>query len=152
MSRHRESPAEAPRASRRAVCRARLDPTHPPKRYERAARPVSSRSDTSEPSGSTPGPSRPNHPLKRHERAVGQAAGPASNRNDMRQLSGKPPGPPRTETTCAQPSGTLPSTSRTACAAARAAAHTVPPPSDPSCKSLPVGAADTEPNPLDYSL
>jgi len=53
-----EPSAEAPRASRRAVCRASLDPNHPPKRYERASGPVSSRSDTSEPSGKPPGPSR----------------------------------------------------------------------------------------------
>ena len=38
----------------------------------------SRRSATSEPPGKPPGPSRPNHPPKRRERAVGQYAGPVS--------------------------------------------------------------------------
>ena len=59
------------RASRRAVRRARLDPNLSPKRYP------PNRTDTSEPSGSTPGPSRPNDPPKRYERAVGSTPGPS---------------------------------------------------------------------------
>jgi len=50
--------------------------------------------------GKTPGPSRPNHPPKRRERAIGQDAGPVSNRILRRSAtsepSGKTPGPPRT--------------------------------------------------------
>jgi len=60
-----EPSAETPRASRRAVRRARLNPSI-------------RRSAASEPSGSTTGPSRPNHQPKRRERAVGQYARPVS--------------------------------------------------------------------------
>jgi len=110
------SSAEAPRASRRARRRARLESHPPPKRRERAvgqdAGPVSNRilrrSAASEPSGKTPGPSRiessaeaprasrrarrrarleSNPPPKRRERAVGQDAGPASNHPPKRYTS-----------------------------------------------------------------
>ena len=125
--------AEAPRASRRGVRRARLDRT-------------TSRSAASEPSGSTPGPSRPNHPPKRRERAVGQyagpvsfqrsaeaprasrrasrrarlepnhtpkqyerAAGPVSSRSDIRRPSGTPPGMSQPTTVATRCASALPS-------------------------------------------
>jgi len=83
------------RASRRARCRARLNPNDPPKRHERAvgqyAGPVST-----EPSAEAPRASRrarrrarleSNPPPKRRERAVGQDAGPASNHPPKRYTS-----------------------------------------------------------------
>jgi len=53
--------AEAPRVSRRAVRRARLDRTIRRKQH----------------TGEPPGPSRPNDPAKRYERAVGSTPGPS---------------------------------------------------------------------------
>jgi len=93
-----EPSTEAPRASRRARRRTRLDPNHPPKRY------------TSEPSGKPPGPSRSmrHRASRRAYHAVHRA---------IRQAS-----------RCR----------RAAC--------------DPALKPQPVGTADIEPNPLDYSL
>jgi len=75
------------------------------------------RSTASEPSGSTPGPSRPNHPPKRRERAVGQYTGPDSNRTLRRSATSEPssepsgntPGPSRCE-----PSAEAPRASRRA--------------------------------------
>jgi len=146
-----ERSAEAPRTSRRAIRRARLDRTI-------------RRSAASEPSGKTPGPSRiessaevprashqarrrarleSNPQPKRRERAVGQDAGHVSNRILLRRAasepSGKTPGPPRT----IRRSDTRAIRRASRC---RGAAY------DPALKPQPAGAADTEPNPFDYSL
>jgi len=97
-----------------------------------------------EPLGKTPGPSRPNHPPKRRERAVGQDAGPVSNRILRRSAASKPlgktPGPPRTIRRSDTRASHLPSRR------ARLEPHAPPreppctpsrPPSDPSSKPLP---------------
>ena len=116
-----------------------------------------------EPPGKTLGPSRPNHPPKRRERAVGQDAGPASNhppkrreralgqdagpvlnrifrRSAVSEPSGKTPGPPGT----IRRSDTR--VSRLASRRARLEPHAPPrepprtpsrPASDPSSKPLP---------------
>ena len=158
-----EPPGKTPGPSR---------PNHPPKLRERDvgqdAGPVSNqilcRSATSEPSGKTPGPSRiessaeaprasrrarrrarleSNPPPKRHERAVGQDTGPVSNgilrRSAASEPSGKTPGPPRT--IC-----------RSDTRAIRRASHCRGAAYDPALKPQLAGAADTELNPLDYSL
>jgi len=134
-----EPSAEAPRASHQAIRRARLHPNHPPKRHERAigqyAGPVSirtiRRSAASEPSGNTPGPSRFEPSTEAiHKRAVRQAAGPASN----------------------HPSGTPRTIRRRDTQAIRRASRCRGAVCDPALKPQPAGAADIEPNPLDYSL
>ena len=103
------------RASRRARCRARLNPNDPPKHHERAvgqyAGPVST-----EPSAEVPRASRrarrrarleSHPPPKRCERAVGQDARPVSNRILRRSAasepSGKTPGPSRIESSAEAP-------------------------------------------------
>jgi len=104
-----EPSAEAPRASRRASCRARLESNHPPKcrsaeatrashRASRQARVESKR--YTQAVGHAAGHAS-NHPPKRRERAVGQDAGPISirtiRRSAVSQPSGKTPGPSRSE-------------------------------------------------------
>jgi len=92
--------------------------------------------------GQAAGPTS-NHPLKRHKRVVGQDAGPASNhppKRYMRELSGKVPGPSQSQRSAKAP--------RVIRRASRCRGATC----DPALKPQPAGAADIEPNPLDYSL
>ena len=146
------------RVSRRARHRARFDRTI-------------RRSDASEPSGKTPGPSRIkssaeaprasrrarlwahlewNPPPKHRERTVGQDAMPDSNHTPKQYTSdpsGKPPGPSRSMRH---------RTSRHVHPAVYRAIHRASrchgAEYDPALKPQPAGAADTELNPLDYSL
>jgi len=103
---------------------------HPPKRH------------MSEPSGKPPGPAS-NHPPKRHEPAVGQDAGPASNHPPKRheRAIGQYAGPVSIRTIHRSDTRAIRRASRCRGAAC-----------DPALKPQPGGAADIEPNPLDYSL
>jgi len=103
------------------------------------------------PPGMTPCPSRPNHPPKRHQRAVGQVAGPTSNHPPKRRerAIGQDAGPVSNRilrrSAASEPPGKTLGTPRTirrsdtrasclasrwarleACAAARVATHTAP--------------------------
>jgi len=132
-----EPSAEAPRASRRAVCHARLNPSI-------------RRSAASEPSGSTPGPSQPNHQPKRRERAVGQYAGPVSTEPSAEAI--------RASRRASRRARLDPSAEAmyTSCLARRRACAN-PLPLRPAARARhrvrePAGGSTIEPNPLDYSL
>ena len=91
-----------------------------------------------------------NPPLKRRKRAVGQDAGPASNHPLTRytsELSGKLLDPSRS-IRCHVSRRIHRAMHRAICqvSCCRGAAY------DPVLKPQPAGTADTDPNPLDYSL